>query len=55
MAPEIANSQEYSKSIDIWSLGIIMYNLISGGKHPLHERGENSSDFKQKIKDKQKF
>lgn len=29
MAPEVAMKQEYSKSIDIWSLGIIMYNLIS--------------------------
>ena len=28
MAPEIALKQEYSKSIDVWSLGIIMYNLL---------------------------
>ena len=55
MAPEIVNGQEYSKSIDIWSLGIIMYNLISGGKHPLYQKGETSKDFKTKLKNKQKF
>ena len=30
MAPEIINSNNYDKSIDIWSLGILLYELIHG-------------------------
>ena len=29
-APEILKKQPYNKSIDIWSLGIIIYALLSG-------------------------
>jgi serine/threonine protein kinase len=55
MAPEIAMSQEYSKSIDMWSLGIIMYNLLSGGGHPLHRKGDTSEIFKAKLQNKENF
>lgn len=34
MAPEILLKQEYNKSVDIWSAGVVMYQLISG-KHPM--------------------
>lgn len=36
MAPEILLHQEYHKSVDIWSAGVVMYILISG-KHPLFD------------------
>ena len=29
-APEIANYQEYDKSVDWWALGIIMYEMLIG-------------------------
>jgi serine/threonine protein kinase len=35
MAPEVALNQDYTKSVDIWSIGIIMYYVLTGGKHPL--------------------
>ena len=39
MAPEcvMANypNNKISKSVDVWSIGIIMYQLLSGGQHPL--------------------
>lgn len=55
MAPEIIMRQEYSKSIDMWSLGIIMYNLLTGGSHPLHEKGESVDKFQDKLINKQKL
>ena len=30
MAPEILESNKYNKSVDIWSLGILLYELIHG-------------------------
>jgi serum/glucocorticoid-regulated kinase 2 len=31
MAPEVAFNGEYTKCVDIWSLGIIMYKILTGG------------------------
>lgn len=36
MAPEVALNQEYTKSVDIWSIGIILYFVLTEGKHPLY-------------------
>jgi calcium/calmodulin-dependent protein kinase I len=44
MAPEVLNKEAYSKSVDLWSLGITLYNLICK-KHPLHKKGDNISKF----------
>ena len=30
MAPEIVTQNNYDKSIDVWSLGILLYELIHG-------------------------
>ncbi len=30
MAPEIANKIKYSKKVDIWCLGILLYELLQG-------------------------
>ena len=34
MAPEVALNQDYTKSVDIWALGIIMHKLLTNGSHP---------------------
>jgi len=50
MAPEVAFNQEYTRSVDIWSCGIIMFEILTGGKHPLFENEEDSIDsYKKKL------
>ena len=51
MAPEIVvHEYEYTKSVDIWATGIIMYELLTGGKHPLYNQGEdNQETYKKKL------
>lgn len=50
MAPEVAFKKEYSKSVDIWSTGIIMYMLLSGGSHPLFQSLDDTDTYKEKLK-----
>lgn len=30
VAPEIANSEVYSKAVDMWSLGVVAYTMLCG-------------------------
>ena len=30
MAPELVNRQPYTEKVDVWSLGVITYQLLSG-------------------------
>lgn len=36
MSPEIAKHNPLDSSLDIWASGILLYILISGGRHPLY-------------------
>lgn len=48
-APEqMAGGQCYGKSVDVWAVGFIMYELIAG-KHPLWEKGEDKKKYREKI------
>lgn len=50
MAPEVALNHEYSKSVDIWAIGIIMYSVLTGGKHPIYISNEdNVESYKKKL------
>jgi|LauGreDrversion4_2_1035121.scaffolds.fasta_scaffold381073_2 serine/threonine protein kinase len=39
----------YGKPIDIWAVGIIMYEIISG-VHPTWQKGEDKSSYREKMK-----
>lgn len=46
MAPEIIEAKVYNEKVDIWSIGIITFVLLSG-KKPFN--GFNKSELKQNI------
>ena len=40
MAPEQITKKNYSKKVDLWACGIIAYQLLACGQHPLHVPGD---------------
>ena len=48
MAPEVIRGAAYDSKVDIWSLGVLAYCLLSGGKFPFDDR--DSKKLEQKIK-----
>lgn len=49
MAPEVAFEHTYSKSVDVWAIGIIMHYIITG-KHPFYVKDtDNTISFKKKL------
>ncbi|CAD8103039.1 unnamed protein product [Paramecium sonneborni] len=49
MAPEQFTEKYYSKQVDAWSCGIILYMLLNGGTHPFYNQEDTKYDFIQKI------
>ena len=52
MAPEIILNRPYDHLVDLWSCGIILYILESGGKHPLFIPDTDKDVFIHDIKAK---
>ena len=50
MAPELIEKKLYFISVDIWSIGILMYLLLNKGKHPFYIKGDTKIDVAKKIK-----
>ena len=50
MAPEQIEKTVYTKAIDIWSCGIVMYMLLNNGLHPFFNKGESTSVYLEKLK-----
>ena len=52
MAPEILNNRPYDFLVDLWSVGIILYILESGGRHPIFVQGIEKRAFIKETKAK---
>lgn len=44
MAPELVNRQPYNEKVDVWSLGVVMYQLLSG-KTPFESNSIKKIDW----------
>ena len=53
MAPEQLERKYYSKAVDIWSCGIMLFVLCTGGKHPLMEKGDTNEEYFGKLNNPQ--
>ena len=47
MAPEIFNSQRYNEKCDMWSLGVILFCMLTG-QPPFH--GNTDNEIIEKVK-----
>ncbi|KAM3143548.1 hypothetical protein pb186bvf_004310 [Paramecium bursaria] len=51
MSPEQLLNQQYSKPIDVWACGIIMYRLLNKGRHPFWTKDMDKNEYFQKVFD----
>ena len=50
MAPEQIEKKSYNFTVDIWSIGIILYMLLNNGQHPFYNNGDLKKEFLIKLK-----
>lgn len=48
MAPEQATGQRYGKRVDMWALGIIVYQMLTG-KHPFYLSSDTTETYIDRI------
>ena len=52
MAPEQISNLRYSKGVDIWSVGIVLYMLLNKGKNPFYKKGDSTTTLINNINNK---
>ena len=50
MAPELINNVKYTKGVDVWSVGIILYMLLMKGKNPFYNKQDDRETIIKNIK-----
>ena len=50
MSPEMLFNHKYYKPIDLWAVGIIMYQLLNNGEHPFYKKGISKKELLKNIK-----
>ena len=49
VAPEVLTRKPYNKQIDVWSLGVLMYYLLSNGQLPFYDENKNEDEIAKKV------
>ena len=55
MAPEQIERKSYYLSVDIWSIGILMFMLLHKGKHPFYDEKDTKAIFLRNLKEYKKL
>ncbi|CAD8203770.1 unnamed protein product [Paramecium pentaurelia] len=49
MAPELIQKKKYNRSVDIWAMGIVVFNLLTQGKHPFYQQFDDKESYCKKV------
>ncbi|CAD8108569.1 unnamed protein product [Paramecium sonneborni] len=49
MAPEMIQKKKYNRSVDIWAMGIVVFNLLTQGKHPFYQQFDDKESYCENI------
>ncbi|CAD8113079.1 unnamed protein product [Paramecium sonneborni] len=49
-APELIRKANYTRSVDIWALGIVVYQMLNRGLHPFYQYSDTKNTYENKIK-----
>lgn len=47
---QIFGTTKQGRSVDIFAIGFILYEVLTGGKHPILLKGEDKQAYRQKMK-----